>query len=266
MYKYINRSFMLFFQFLRRDFCRYKKQIKRYIVNFGIIRPLTFAISFAYIQANILFGTQQTHISTIFLIGNSMMILMVLTFSLMARLLFDLETDRFVEYQITIINPQLLLVQRIVFATLFAFCISLPFFPMSKLILWNYIDTSHTSWPKLFLILFVGALCLSAYNLLCSTMLKNPKSITSLWMRVNIPLLVLGGLWTPMYIIQSTAPKLSYLLYLNPIMYITEGLRHAMLGKNSFFSIPTCIAGLLILTTVFTAFSFYFFKKRVDHI
>jgi len=262
----MKRAILLFYQFLKRDYYRYKKQIRQYVINFGILRPLIFSVSIAYIQARVLFGADQTKISTIFFIGNAMLIIMVLTFSLAIRLLFDLEQDRFVAYQITIISPKLLLLERIVFSTLFTFFIMLPFFPASKIILQRSIDTSHTCWPHVFLIMFIGALCLSAYNLMVSCILKSSRQLTSLWMRVNMPLLVLGGLWVPLHIIQSLAPGFRYLFYLNPILYVTEGLRSAILGSPEFLPVWQSSLGLFSLAILFTLLSFYFFKKRVDHI
>jgi len=145
---------MVFLQFLKRDFYSYKSQIKDYLINFGLVRPFLFAISFAYLQANVIFQTQQKEMCTFFLIGNMMIILMVLTFSLSFKLLFDLEGKRFIEYQISHISPKLLFLERILFSTLFTLFVMLPFFPMTKLILQSYLVTTHTSWIEVFVIMW----------------------------------------------------------------------------------------------------------------
>lgn len=262
----MNITIKTFFQFLARDYYRYKKDIKVYLINFSIIRPALYSISLAYIQVNVLFGSGQKELCTIFFIGNAMLIILILTFQLAFRLLFDLEYNKFVNYQITIIHPRLLLLQRIVFSTLFTFFVLLPFFPISKLILQSYLVTTNASWTKMFIVLFFGSLCLSCYNTLCSCIIKSSNNIASLWMRLNFPMMMLGGMWAPLSVVKSVAPWLTYLLYINPITYLTEGLRRAILGGDQFLPVTTCISALLALSILFTLLSFHFFKKRLDHI
>jgi ABC-type multidrug transport system permease subunit len=231
------------------------------------LRPFLYSISFAYIQANVIFGARQKELCTIFFTGNAMMILMVLTFSLNFKLSFDLVSSRFIEYQVTILNPKLIFLQRLLFTTFFATLIFFPFFPISKLLLRHHLLTNNVSWLKVALVIFCATLCFSAYNILCACVMKNPReNVVSLWMRLNIPLQTLGGVWAPLYVVKSFVPWASYILYLNPIIYITEGLRRAILGSDKFLSVSTCCVALLALGAIFLFTSFYFFKKRVDHI
>ena len=262
----INRSLVIFLRFLQRDFHEYRKQIKHFLVNYGVLRPLFFSFSFAYIQANVVFQTQQTKFVTVFLIGNTMMILLVLSFTLAYPLLFDFEQERFIDYQISMLDPKLVILERIVFSSLFCFVVMLPFFPVAKLILQSSFDSSHSSWPQAFLILYLGSLCCCAYHFLAVCIMKGSGSIISLWMRVNIPLLILGGLLVPLHVIQKLSPLFSFIIYLNPIIYLTEGLRSAILGTPEFLPVSTCAAALLGFSVLFTLLTFYFFRKKTDHI
>lgn len=261
----MNQSLVIFLRFLQRDFYVYRKQIKRFFVNYSILRPLFFSFSFAYIQANVVFQTQQTKFVTVFLIGNTMMILLVLSFTLACTLLFDFEHERFIDYQISILRPKLVILEHIVFSSLFCFVVMLPFFPVAKLILQNSFDSSHASWPQAFLILYLGSLCCCAYHFLAICVMKGPSSIISLWMRINIPMLILGGLLVPLHVIQKFSPHLSSIVYLNPIIYLTEGLRAAILGTPEFLPVSICAAVLFGFSVVFILLTFYFFRKKTDH-
>lgn len=262
----ITRSLVIFLRFLQRDFHVYRKQIKRFLVNFSLLRPLFFSFSFAYIQANVLFQTQQTKFVTVFLIGNTMLILLVLSSMLAYPLLFDFKQERFIDYQVSMLHPKLMILERILFSSLFCFAVMLPFFPVTKLILQSSFDSSHASWPQALFILYLGSLCCCAYHFLAMNIMKGPGSIVSLWMRINIPMLILGGLLVPLHVIQQLSPLVSFFVHLNPIIYLTEGLRSAILGTPEFLPVSTCAVVLLVFSVLFTLLTFYFFRKKTDHI
>lgn len=262
----MKRTATIFLQFLRRDFYLYSKQLRRFLVNFGFLRPFFFAFSFAYIQANLVFKTQQTKFVTVFLIGNTMTIVLILTFTMSVKLLFDFKQNRFIDYQISLLHPRLVVLEHILFYSLFSCLVMLPFFPITKLFLQSSFLTTHTSWPQVALILYLGSLCLSAYHFLAVTVMKGPLSITTLWMRINIPMLIMGGFWVPLHIIKQSVPILSSIAYLNPLIYLTEGLRSAILNSPEFLPVWICASALLGFSVFFTLLSFYFFKKKTDHI
>ena len=220
--KTIKKSCLIFWQFLRRDYHQYRKQIGKFFVSYGLIRPLLFSFSFSYLQANIIFQTQQPTSTTILLVGNVLLVILVLSFVLAVSLLFDFEQNRFIDYQLSLLNPKLIIIERIIFSSLFTFVFILPFFPVSKLLLQNKFATSNASLPQTFLMIYAGSLCYSAYHLFAVCVMKNTNSIGSFWMRVNLPLMILGGFWAPLYIIQQSSALLGYIAYLNPTIYVTE--------------------------------------------
>ena len=199
-------------------------------------------------------------------IGNILLLTLFLCNRSCMELLFDLEGDRYIDYQATLVDARLILVQRIIFASIFSFVILFPFFPVSKLILQSHFDSTNTSWFMLSLILYLSCLCLASYMILVACMLKNSRNLSTFWKRVNVPLLFLGGFLVPWHIINQYSSMLGQIVYLNPFIYMTEGLRHAIIGGNQFLSYNACISGLLIFTLIFTLSSFYFFKKKTDYV
>lgn len=261
-----NHSLYIFFEFLRRDFYVYFKRIHTYALNFIILYPVVFIICFGYLQAKAYFSTGNVTQSTIFFAGNIILLIMSLTFEITILLLFDLENERTIDYRRTILDPKLVLLEQILFTTLFTFCMIVPFFPMAKILLQNNLDTTTTSWPLLYLILFFSCLCCSAYHLFVTCALKNSKQIVHFWMRGNWPLLSLGGFWVPWHIMNNYSSVIGTITLLNPLLYATEGIRQAIVNENRFFSIYFCAFGLLFFSILFTLGSFYLFKKKVDHI
>ncbi len=262
----MNNSAAIFLQFLRRDIYIHAKNIRGYIINHVIIQPLTFAFCFAYLEQQVTFGTANPLAGTLLFSGSMLIAQLVLTYKTTIGLLYDLENERFIDYQISILNPRLVLLERIVFTSLFAFILTIPFFPIGKLVAGKFFVTTNTSWIKLYCIMYLSALCCSTYNILAASALKNTRTITNFWTRVNMPLMNLGGLWIPLAVFKGYSPILGYLILLNPFIYITDGVRSAILGGPNFMPFWRCSLMLLLFSVVFTFAAWHFFKKRVDHI
>lgn len=254
----------VFMQFLLRDAYVHTRQLRDHIINYSLVYPMLYIFCFAYLQTQIYFHGQ-TYIGAIVFSGTCLVPLIVMAFHITFELLFDLEKNRHIDYQIMALNPRLIIIEQILFSSLFTFLVMIPFFPLARIFASSCIDLSNISWSSLYLILFCGSLCVSAYHKLAATLLTVEK-ISMFWTRVNHILLVLGGFWIPLHIIHSFSPTLGFLIRLNPIIYLTEGLRQSTVGGSDFLPLAQCVAALLTLSVVFTALACHFFKKRVDHI
>lgn len=257
-------SLRVFLAFLWRDMYVNARNISGYAINYILIYPIVFSVETAYLQANTYFDTSSPQICTTMFTGYILLIIMIFTYQRNIELLFDLENKRFIDYQITVLHPFLVLLERIIFTALFTFVISLPFYPVAKLILPSYIDTSNTSWPKVLLFLLLGSLCASAYHLLAACIVKKSSNIDSIWARANIVLIDFGGLWIPWIAMNHYSQTLGYLVYLNPLIYLSEGMKGAILGGGQFLDFGICVTMLILFSVLFTGTCWLIFKRRVD--
>jgi ABC-2 type transport system permease protein len=264
--KTVASSFHIFLQFLRKDFYSYRYRIGSYIFNYSILYASLYAFSFGYLQPSLYFRENSTFMGTVLFIGSIFIAMLVQNYKLTINLLYDLEQDRYIDYQISLLSPRFVLIERILFAGTFSFLILAAYFPIAKLLLRDYFITTHMSWPFFLLILYLGCLLCASYNIFLSCFLKNSSSISHVWRLVNSTIFLLGGTWLPWKTINQYSQLLGSLTLLNPFLYITEGLRQAALNSPEFVSLPVCIAMLLLGIAGFTLSSFYFFKKKVDHI
>lgn len=255
-----------FLEFIYRDAYVYWQRSTSYFINYCIIYPAIFSFAIGYLQANLFFGPGSEKVGTIVFIGHVIIIVFVLANNLTMNLLFDLEGVRFIDYQITILSPRLVLLERIIFASLFTFIMAIPFFPIAKLILMQGLVTQNTSWFFVYVLLYIGALSCAAYHQFAACVIESSRQMRSFWMRFNFIMITLGGIFTPWYITYKFSPLLGYLMLLNPLVYITDGLRQAIVGGKEFLPIWVCIIALCIFTTIFTILSWHAFKKKVDHI
>lgn len=254
----------IFFEFIKHDIYVYSKRFKMYGINYILLLPINYLISMGYLQVQSYFGSQNHLIATELFAGNMLFLLMGLSFQLTFPLLYDIESNNHTSYQLLLLSPRWLIIEKIVFTSCFSFVLLSPFYPICKLFLRNNFDTTHTSWIQVFLILFLAVVCATTYHLLAACVMKHSNQIGNFWVRVNSPLEFLGGFWTPLYIIQSFSVILGYIALLNPFIYITEGLRQAFLGTDSYLSLYTCIIVLSLYSLIFTCSTFYFFKKKTD--
>lgn len=264
----INRtqSLRIFLQLLRRDCYVYGKRIVTYAINFSIIYPLSYAFCFAYLAPNAYFANASATKGTVLYAGNIMLIMLNIAYAMLKPIVFDLENDRFLDYQMGFLHPRWVLTEHFLFTSLFSMILLFPFYPISKLVLGNYLDTTSTNWMLLLVMVLMGILTCTSYVLCAMSFIPGSQHIKSFWIRITIPLFFLGGFWIPWAVIKSYSPFLGYALLLNPFMYITEGIKQALISGPEFLPLSICIPTLIVFTTVFYCGALYFFKKKVDHI
>jgi hypothetical protein len=258
------QSLLVFMQFLYRDYIVRKKHLIDNIINYTCIYPVLFGMQTAYFQSNTYFGSNNIMQNTILFAGNIVLVIMIFTYKQNIGLLFDFENKRFIDYQILMLNPFLVLCERILFTGLYSFILMAPFYPISAYIFADYIDMSSTCWWKLYTILLLGSLCMSAYHVFAACLLESSKNITSLWHRANNIMLSFGGFWIPFYVLYAFSPVLGYLAYLNPCIYITEGIKGSITGNPLFIPFHICASMLIAFIVLITVWAWVVFKRRTD--
>ncbi len=260
-------NFYIFYQFLIRDtYVHIRHHWNTILLNHVIIYPMLYSISFAYILTNAYFGADHVSTGTMLFAGNIIIPMIVSAYKITFDLFFDMQNNRFVDYQIILLNPKLLILERIFFAWLFTFCTSLPFYPIAKLLIGSNLDFSNTNWIQVILMLALGSLFCVSYHQLVSCMITRRDQIGILWSRVNDIFISFGGFWFPLAVMYVYWPAFGTLMYLNPMIYVTEGLRSAILGGNEFLSVYICAPILFSMSMICIVFTCSFFKKRMDHI
>jgi hypothetical protein len=260
------RSFKIFLRFLQRDVAAYRPMLGRYFVNQTIIFPLLVTYIEGYVRPNTLFPDRDIFKNSLLFAGSLSLPLLVATYNTAMSFLFDLEHNRFINYQMSVLSPRLVLFERIVFITLFSFVLLVPFFPIAKLLLGDELLTTETSWPALFFILLLACLTLASYNILAMCIMEGSHQMIHLWMRVSTPLFLLGGFSVPWAVIYNYSKVLGTILLLNPFVYITDGIRQAFFNKPLFFSLATCTLMLLLFNVLFFIGALWAFKRKTDHI
>ncbi len=262
----ISHTLGTFLQLLWRDFYVFSTRIKNYGINYLIIYPILAIITFGYIQPGIYFGPGNTKTSIVLLIGTFCINMLSFCYTLMSPFVFDLESDRFTDYQILLLPPRWLLAELIIFPAVLAALVSVPFFLIAYAILPGYFDGLATNWPALLLVVLCAAFYCASYIMMALCIIRKATSIRQFWLNFNWPLVVIGGLWIPWHLLNDHLPWLGTIALLDPFTYFTEGVRSALIGTPQFIDYRYCIVALLFSSCIFSIVAAYFFKKKMDHV
>ncbi len=182
-------------------------------------------------------------------------------------LVSDFEGDRVISFDLTLPIPSwLALASKTAYYFIIYTLLALLMLPIGKLCLWNQFDLSSVNYPKLFLAVFAINLFYASFALWIANRVPNMAKMGQVWMRFIFPMWFLGGFqfsWMASY---KTVPTFALANLINPMIYITEAVRVALLGQEGFINFWLCLLAILLCA----ALSFYFgvtsLKKRLDFI
>lgn len=261
-----NNTWSIFWSFCYRDILVYGRRWNYYALNYMLLYPLNYLISECFIAPRVLMqSASQAELFMITLLtGNVMMIMISLSFNLLSPLLYDMEQTRTIDFIMTRLTPSLYVLQRICFAaSVMSFCL-LPFFVISKCLFGSHFNTSHANWPLVMLLLSVSAWMIASYTICALSLLRSTQQFGTLWIRINIPLFVLGGFWAPWHIMYKTSALLGTLTLANPMLYVTEGLRSALTNSKQFLPAYACLIALIFFSAIFYVTACRALRTKLD--
>lgn len=188
-------------------------------------------------------------------------------FSSVTTLIADLEGNSVTSYYLTLPLPSWL-----VFVTYMAFyafnsaILAMCVLPACKLLFWNHLDLSQFSLLKYLLIFKVTALFYGAFTLWVAGKVPSLERIGSVWMRFIFPLWFLGAFQYPLDAMTQLSDYFWYASLLNPMVYIMEGTRAAILGQEGYLNFWFCVVMTVIFTVICAADGIRMLKKRLDYV
>lgn len=182
-------------------------------------------------------------------------------------LVSDFEGDRVISFDLTLAIPSwLALASKTAYYFIIYTLLALLMLPIGKVCLWNQFDLASVNYLKLILAIFAINLFYASFALWIASRVPNMAKMGQVWMRFIFPMWFLGGFqfsWMASY---KTIPSFALANLINPMIYITEAVRVALLGQEGFINFWVCLLAILFCA----ALSFYFgvksLRKRLDFI
>ena len=135
--------------------------------------------------------------------------------------------------------------------------------PIGKLFVFTEWNWGMISIWKMALMLISSNFFFAFFGIWLSSVLKM-TSLNSLWLRYIVPMWMFGGYtyaWSSMY---NLSPTLGYISLVNPMIYVTEGMRAAALGQEGYLPFWFCLPMLWLFTFVCAKVGVKRLKRKLD--
>ncbi|MCL5874962.1 MAG: ABC transporter permease [Candidatus Dependentiae bacterium] len=188
-------------------------------------------------------------------------------YSSVIDLVSDFEGDRIINYNFTLPIPSLFaLLSKVGYYFIIYLILSLCMLPIGKLCLWNQWDLSQVHYLKLLLILIFQSIFFACFGLWAASIVKDMTQMGNVWSRFIFPMWFMGGFqfsWKAFY---HAFPFFAYINLLNPMMYITEAVRTAILGQVDYLNFWLCLVAITLFSAIALVKGLCNLKKRLDFV
>ena len=104
------------------------------------------------------------------------------------------------------------------------------------------------------------------FSIFVASIVKDMGHINKVGIRILFPMWIFGGGQFPWKTIYSLSPKFAYVVFVNPLLYMSEGIHAAVLGQEGYLPFWICLIALWIFTGAFGWLGIARLKKRLDFV
>ncbi|GAA3768128.1 ABC transporter permease [Terriglobus aquaticus] len=152
-------------------------------------------------------------------------------------------------------------IEKVVFSAMQSVVAAAIVFPLAYYIPSTPVSVHVTSWPYLIAIVILASLTAGALGLAIGTAVK-PQQIGLIFSVIVIPITFLGCVYYPWAALVHLR-WLQYLVLINPIVYMTEGLRASLTPALPHMNPAAILAMLLVFLVGLTAVGVRGFRRRI---
>jgi ABC-2 type transport system permease protein len=186
-------------------------------------------------------------------------------FPAVSVMISDFEHDRMIDYYFTTPLPSwMVFFKTMVFSAIQSLFLAAIALPVGFLFLKEPLAWGSVSWLNFIAMLVAMSLFYGAFTLFVTSFVKTSDGMGSVWMRIVYPLWFMGGFQFTWYSLKAVFPACAYLILLNPITYIMEGLRAAALGQAGYLPFWVCLQVVLLSTMLCGWIGIKRLLKRLD--
>ncbi len=183
------------------------------------------------------------------------------------RCIVDFEGDRHIGYSLTLpVCPSIVFCSMICSYSLIGILLSVLMLPFGKLLLFNSFSFATISWIKFAIILVLANIFYGVFTIAITAHVGQMSKMENVWSRFIFPMWFLGGFQFSWASIYKLSPSLAYVLLCNPIMFIMEGTRAALLGSQDCLPWELCCAVLCGFIVVGWFYAYYKMKHLLDFV
>jgi len=183
------------------------------------------------------------------------------------RNVMDFDGDRNISYYLTLpATPSVIFGSLICFYALMGIFLSIIIIPFGKLLLYNTFDIAQVSWIKTAVMIILANLFFGVFTLVITSHVGTMSKMRNVWSRFIFPLWIMGGFQFSWAVVYKISTLLAYVMLCNPIVYVMEGFRAAMLGQAEYLPWHACCAMLTLFIVILWFFMIRKMKRLLDFV
>ncbi len=183
------------------------------------------------------------------------------------NLIGDFEGDNITSFYLTLPIPSwMVFVSYAVFYAFNTLALAVFVVPIAKLIFWNHFDLSEFSCIKYAVMLLATSSFYASFTIWMVGLVPNLQHAGSIWMRFIFPLWTFGAFQYSYAVLYGLNVWFAYASLGNPMVYLMEGTRAAILGQAGSLNIWMCAGVSFFFTILFTAHGISRIKRRLDYV
>ncbi|MBS0622558.1 MAG: hypothetical protein JSR80_06335 [Verrucomicrobia bacterium] len=254
-------TFRIFSQLLRRDLVVYRKEyggkLFDMMITFGM-----WVIVFGYFTP--LMGMQATY-GVFIMVGSITSMGIFDIIGQAGSLIMDIKGDRTISYLLLLpIRSWLIFSYFAISWAIKSALLAIPLYIAGKLIFWNQFDLSLVSWHQLVMGFLVCNLFFGTFALWIVSIFHRVSDVGRLYFRFLNPLFILGCYFFTWEAATTLSPAIGYLCLIDPISYVMEGMRAAILGPSGYLPFWVSFAALCAFIALLGTHACRRLRKQLD--
>ena len=188
-------------------------------------------------------------------------------FASATNMISDFTGLNITSFYLTLPMPSWLVwIEKLVYFTINITIVSILILPISKLLVWNQFSLAEFSLYKFIIVFLLSNIFSAAFAIWITTRIAGMEQIGSVWMRFVYPVWFLGGFQYSYEVLRNFNAPLAWISLANPMLYVMEGMRAAVLGQEGSLNFWFCCAMIIFFTVLCTWHGLKRLKERLDYI
>jgi ABC-2 type transport system permease protein len=249
----------VFLALLSRDLRVARRELPFFLIR-TIMQPLLFVIVFGYLLPKMGFtqpGYQAALLPGILALSLMLSSSQSVTLPMVTEFGWTKEIE---DRLLAPISVDLVAVEKIVNAMIQGIIAALVVLPLARLVMGPIAGFTFAHVPELLLVVVLSAATASAFGLLLGVLIS-PQQIGFMFSLIITPMIFFGCAYYPWRGL-DVVPWLKYAVLINPLVYISEGLRAALTPSMPHMPFLAIIIALAVLTAAFTWAALVRFRMR----
>lgn len=249
----------VFIALLGRDLRVARRELPFFLIR-TIMQPLLFVIVFGFLLPKM--GFTQPGYQAALLPGILALSLLLASMqSVTLPMVTDFGwTNEIEDRLLAPIRVDLVAIEKIVNAMAQGIIAAAVVLPLARLVMGPVAGFTFSNGPELILVVILSAAAASAFGLLVGVLIS-PQQIGFMFSLIITPMIFFGCAYYPWRGL-DVVPWLKYAVLVNPLVYISEGLRAALTPSMPHMPFIAIVAALSLLTVAFTWAALVRFRMR----